>query len=613
MENAADGGLLPQLRLDELLAELQTRLDAVRGTRDRMHGLLEAVVAIGSGLELEAMLRRVVEAAVDLVEARYGALGVISEDQRLIEFIPVGLDAAEISKIHHWPAGQGLLGLLIKEPRPLRLADIGTHPESSGFPAGHPAMRSFLGVPVRVRDRVFGNLYLTEKRGGGEFTEDDEAVLTALGAAAGVAVENARLYEEARRQQHWLRASSELTIALLSGAAPATVLADLTRQALELSGADLVTLALPDEDGRRLTLEYAEGDGAAEARGLVVPAGRSLSGQVLASGTPVTVDNFAADPRTADVTRVPMGHIGPAVLFPLGTPGNVRGVLTVGRVQGSLPLQQGAASVVAAFAAQAAVALELADRRADAERLSVFEDRDRIARDLHDLVIQRLYATGMSLEGMMPLVARREVADRVRNAVDAMDDTIRDIRATIFALQSRSRSSGPRLRSDIVALVDEMAETLGFPPALRLGSGLDSRASGALSEQVLAVLREALSNAARHSGATRVDVTVDTDAAGVLSVLVRDNGRGIQETSRRSGLANMADRAAGLGGRLRVAAADGGGTELEWRVPVPPEAPGENEAEPRGEPPGKYPLPLRRASFAQGIPYRGASPNTRAA
>src|SRR6185437_2447171 len=208
MENAADGGLLPQLRLDELLAELQTRLDAVRGTRDRMHGLLEAVVAIGSGLELEAMLRRVVEAAVDLVEAKYGALGVIGEDQRLIEFIPVGLDTAEISKIHHWPAGQGLLGLLIKEPRPLRLADIGTHPESSGFPAGHPAMRSFLGVPVRVRDRVFGNLYLTEKRGGGEFTEDDEAVLTALGAAAGVAVENARLYEEARRQQHWLRASS---------------------------------------------------------------------------------------------------------------------------------------------------------------------------------------------------------------------------------------------------------------------------------------------------------------------------------------------------------------------------------------------------------------------
>jgi signal transduction histidine kinase len=591
MENAGGGGLLPQLRLDDLLAELQSRLEAVLGTRDRMRGLLEAVVAIGSGLELEAMLRRIVEAAVDLVDARYGALGVIGEDERLIEFLPVGLDPGEISKIHHWPEGRGLLGLLVREPRPLRLADISAHLESSGFPAGHPAMRSFVGVPVRVRDRVFGNLYLTEKRGGGEFTEDDEAVLTALGAAAGVAVENARLYEEARRQQHWLRASSELTIALLSGAPPATVLADLTRQTLELSGADLVTLALPDEDGRRLTLEYAEGDGAAEARGLVVPAGRSLSGQVLASGTPVTVENFAVDPRTADVTRLPMGHIGPAALFPLGTPGNVRGVLTVGRVQGRPPLRQDAASVVAAFAAQAAVALELADRRADAERLSVFEDRDRIARDLHDLVIQRLYATGMSLEGMMPVISRREVADRVRNAVDAMDDTIRDIRATIFALQSRGRASVPRLRADIVALADEMAEVLGFAPTVRLGSGLDSRASGELSEQVLAVLREALSNAARHSGATRVDVIVDTDADGVLTVLVRDNGRGVQEITRRSGLANMADRAVKLGGRLRVSPADGGGTEVEWKVPVPPEEADATEEDLRPEPQGKYPLP----------------------
>jgi signal transduction histidine kinase len=590
MENAGDGGLLPQLRLDDLLAELQARLEAVLATRDRMHGLLEAVIAIGSGLDLEAMLRRIVEAAVDLVDARYGALGVIGEDQRLTEFIPVGLDAEQIGEIHHWPEGHGLLGLLIREPRPLRLADIGAHGESSGFPAGHPAMRSFVGVPVRVRDQVFGNLYLTEKRGGGEFTEDDEAVLTALGAAAGVAIENARLYEEATRQQRWLRASSELTIALLSGATPAAVLGDFTRQALELSGADLVTLALPDEDGRRLTLEYAEGEGAADARGLVVPAGKSLSGRVLATGEPVTVENFAVDPRTADVTRLPMGHLGPAVLFPLGTPGNVRGVLTVGRAQGRPPLAPDAVSVVAAFAAQAAIALELADSRADAERLSVFEDRDRIARDLHDLVIQRLYATGMSLEGTMTMITKREVADRVRNAVDAMDDTIRDIRGTIFALQSRGRASAPRLRAEIAALADEMAGMLGFSPALRLGSGLDSRASGELSEQVIAVLREALANVARHAAATGVDVTVDTDDAGVLSVLVRDNGRGVGETSRRSGLANLADRAEQLSGKLRVSPADGGGTELEWRVLVPPEAPAAPDDEPRAEPPGKYPL-----------------------
>ena len=224
--------LLPQLQLDELLAELQGRLQAVMATRDRMRGLLEAVVAIGSGLDLESTLRRIVETAVGLVDATYGALGVIGEDRRLAEFIPVGLSEGEIARIHHWPEGRGLLGLLIDDPRPLRLADIAAHPESSGFPDGHPPMRSFLGVPVRVRDEVFGNLYLTGKRGGGEFTEDDEAVLVALGAAAGVAMENARLYEAARRQQRWIQASAEVTTRLLSGSEPGEVLADITRQAL---------------------------------------------------------------------------------------------------------------------------------------------------------------------------------------------------------------------------------------------------------------------------------------------------------------------------------------------------------------------------------------------
>jgi signal transduction histidine kinase len=569
--------MLPQLRLDDLLAELQSRLEAVIATRDRMHGLLEAVIAIGSGLDLEETLRRIVEAAVDLVDARYGALGVIGEDQRLTEFIPVGLDAADIARIHHWPEGRGLLGLLIRDPHSLRLADLATHPESSGFPAGHPQMRTFVGVPVRVRDRVFGNLYLTEKRGGGEFTEDDEAVLAALGAAAGVAVENARLYDEAKRRQQWLRATADLTIRLLSGESPARVLEALTRQALELSGADLVTLALPHEDGRRLTLEYAEGVGAADALGLVFPADRSLSGRVLASGEPLMVDDFATDERTAEVTRHPMGHLGPAVLFPLGAPGNVRGVLTVGRSGGSAQFPPRATEMLASFAAQAAIALELATRRADAEQLTVLEDRDRIARDLHDLVIQRLYATGMSLQGTVPMATRPEVADRIKSAVDAMDDTIVDIRATIFALQARGRPAGPDLRAETLVLIDEMTPMLGFAPTLRLGSGLDARVPADVAEHSLAVLREALSNVARHAHATEVSVTVDivaAESAPLLSVLVRDNGQGIPDGSRRSGLRNLAERAEKLGGTLRISApaprASGEtGTELEWRVPVP--------------------------------------------
>jgi len=419
---------------------------------------------------------------------------------------------------------------------------------------------------------VFGNLYLADKRGGGEFTEDDEAVLVALGAAAGVAVENARLYEAARRQQRWIQASAEVTTRLLSGSKPAEALADITRKALDLSGADLAVLALPDEEGRRLTIAYAEGDGGDAARGLVLPAGQSLSGRVLASGEPVTSADFAADERAAAAARGAMSQIGPAIVFPLGVPGNVRGVLTAGRRHGAPPFPPAQVDVVASFAAQAGVALELAASRAEAHRLSLYEDRDRIARDLHDLVIQRLYATGMSLEGTMPMITRPEVASRITNAVDAMDETIKEIRATIFALQDRDTADRPDLRTDIVSVVEEMTPLLGFDPSLRLGAGLGGGIKPEVAEQALAALREALSNAARHAAATRVDVTVDVSAGAMLTVQVTDNGIGMPADGRRSGLRNLASRAEKLGGELQLGPADPGesppGTRLEWRVPL---------------------------------------------
>jgi len=569
---------VPHLRLDELLAELQVRLQAVLGARDQMHGLLEAVVAIGAGLDLESTLKRIVETAVGLVDATYGALGVIGEDGRLAEFIPVGLDEDQIAKIHHWPEGRGLLGLLIDDPRPLRLAEIAAHPQSSGFPGGHPPMAGFLGVPIQVRGEVFGNLYLTNKRGGEEFTEDDEAVLIALGSAAGVAIENARLYEASRRQQLWVQASADVTTRLLSGSEPGAVLADVTRQARELSGADLAMLALPDDDRRRLTITHAEGEGADDVRGLVLPVNESLSGRVLATGEPMTTADFAADGRAAQAARGAMSQVGPAVVFPLGAPGNVRGVLTVGRRHGAQPFAPAQAHVVASFAAQAGVALELAASRAEAERVSLYEDRDRIARDLHDLVIQRLYATGMSLEGTMPMVTRPEVATRITSAVDAMDETIKEIRTAIFALQARDAPGPPDLRSVIVGLVEEMTPMLGFSPSLRLGGGLGGSGgpgpNGDVAEQALAALREALSNAARHARPTRVDVTVDVTPDGILTVQVTDNGTGIPPEASRSGLRNLARRAEKLDGELRLDPAGGDaatpGTRLEWRVPLRP-------------------------------------------
>ena len=565
--------LVPQLHLDELLSELQARLQAVLAARDQVHALLEAVVDISSGLDVKSTLRRIAETAAALVDATYGALAVIGDDNRITEFIPVGLSEEEIRRIGHWPEGRGLLGTLIDEPRPLRCTSIASHPSSCGFPAGHPPMRSFIGVPVRVRGQVFGNLYLTDKRGEDAFTEDDEAVLVALGAAAGIAVENARLYESARRNQRWVQASAEVTTALLSGTESRQVLAGITRRALELSGANVALLALPEEENPgRLILSYTEGDGAEAARDLILPSDESLSGVVFASGEPIASADFATDERAASAVRAVMSHIGPAMLFPLGAPGKGRGVLTIGRRHGAPSFRHEEIDLVLSFAAQAGVALELAASRADGERLMLYQDRDRIARDLHDHVIQRLYATGMSLQGTLPIVIRPEVASRVSDAVDAMDETIKEIRAAIFSLQTRTDDSSQRLRGDVVTVVDEMTPLLGFAPSLRLGAGLRGDISEELAESMLASLREALSNAARHAAASLVDILIDIDGDGTLYVVVTDDGTGISPGAARSGLRNLAARAEKLGGELRVDPAYPDrakpGTRLEWRVPA---------------------------------------------
>jgi len=556
--------MLPQLRLDDLLTELQSRLQTVLATRDRVYALLEAVVAVGANLDLEMVLKQIVEAAITLVRARYGALGVIGDGGRLAEFVPVGLADEQIAGIHHWPEGLGLLGALISDPRPLRLPDIAGSPKSHGFPAGHPPMRSFLGVPIRVRAKVYGNLYLTEKVGGADFDEEDEALLVALAAAAGVAIDNARLYEEARRQQRWLRASSEVTRRLLSGARSDEVLALITQQTLDMSGADLVVLAVPTPDRQQLVIQYAAGAAADDAMGLVLPSGRSLSGRVMLSGEPVTVEDFGHDQRVAGAAREHL-PLGPAILFPLGEPGDVRGVFTVGREPGAMPLPPQAIEMISTFAAQAAIGLELAEHRSDAERLAILQDRDRIARDLHDLVIQRLYATGMSLQGAMPLLTRPEAAGRVSSAVDALDETIREIRSAIFSLQARGDSRPRGLRAQVLEVVDEMSVPLGFAPSLRLVGPLDETVPSEVGEHLLGALREGLSNAARHAHSSKVDVTVQADSELVLRV--HDNGTGMGTSTRRSGLANLAERAAELDGKLEITSTSDG-TQLDWRVPL---------------------------------------------
>ncbi|KAF0647488.1 MULTISPECIES: sensor histidine kinase [Streptomyces] len=561
---------MPRMRLDELLEELQARINAARGTRDRVHSLLEAVVSVGRELDLSQVLRRIVEAAALLVDAQYAALGVIGPDGRtLSQFLTVGLADEEIARIGPLPAGHGILGELIRKPEPLRLTDLSAHEASYGFPAHHPPMRTFLGVPIRVRDEVFGNLYLTDKRGGHDFDAEDESVIATLSVAAGVAIDNARLYEASQRQQRWLQANAEITSNLLSGSPRLRVLELIAQRAREITGAALADVAVPVPGTGDLVVELALGEGGDHRRGLVVPVDGTLSGAAYEAGAPVTTAGLADDDRY-DTGGGRFEGFGPAVAVPLGTEAHdTRGVLLLARPQGEPLFTEGELQPLLAFAGQAALALELAQRRTDAEQLALLEDRDRIARDLHDLAIQRLFATGMTLQSAARLVAHEGAAERVTRAVADLDETIKIIRSTIFGLRARDEDTGPSLRARVARAVGETAHTLGFPPRLSMEGLLDTDVPPGVADHVMAALTETLSNAARHAHATRVEVSLQATADEVV-LTVTDNGRGIPEGGRRSGLRNLEERARGVGGTLEVGSPAGGGSRLVWRAPLAP-------------------------------------------
>src|SRR5690625_429616 len=520
---------LPEVRLDDLLDEVRSRMSMISATQERIRALLESVVSIGEGLELDPLLVRIAETATSLVDARYGALGVIGPDGEMSRFIPVGLTEDEISCIDHWPRGEGILGLLIKEPEPLRLKEVSDHPESLGFPEGHPPMHTFLGVPIRIRDQVFGNLYMTDKQDGSEFTGDDELLLRALATAAGTAIENAQLFSESRSRETWLNASGRITTTLLSGAPPEEVLRLVAQRARSMAQADLAVIAMPGEVPETLTVRVWEGldhrEPATGARDATLScADETLLGRVYLGGRPLQTDVSEHSEGGAEfLTQLGMG---PALVLPFGPPDGARGVLVLARERSRPGFRSTWPSMLSSFADQAAVALELAEARLDSERLSVLEDRDRIARDLHDTVIQRLYATAITLMGTVRRIEDSASAMRVRNAVEDMDDTIRQIRSTIFALQSSAEEGQSWLRSQILDLVNSASEALGFSPRLLTQGAVDNAVDEQTGEHLLAVLRELLSNVSRHAGATSVDVEVAV-SDGSLALRVRDNGRGI--------------------------------------------------------------------------------------
>ncbi len=557
------GDALSYARLTDLMTEVQNRIgDIVANTRERMDALLDAVLAVSSGLELDATLERIVQAAIELVGARYGALGVLGADGMLTHFINKGIDPATRDLIGPLPTGHGVLGVVINGTEPLRLADLSTHPASIGFPPNHPPMRSFLGVPIIARGATFGRLYLTEKLGGREFTPDDEALLQALAGAVGIAIDNARLYEEVRRRQRWLEATSEITAELLAGTDAGEALHLIATRAQELTQADYTLIALADDgdfpaaEVSELTIAVCVGMRADTLTGRKIPVAGSTAGAVFTDHIPRNVAELAFS-----LTE----EFGPALALPLGAGEVLEGVLVTVRAPGSAVFDEDQLQLVASFADQAALALRRAENQAAQRELEVLADRERIARDLHDQVIQRLFAIGLAMQGTQRRTKVPAIGDRLTEHIDQLQQVIYDIRSAIFDLQA-GPGQGPRLRAALHAVVSELTADSRIRTTVRMAGPLDVVPPD-LAQHAEAVVREAVSNAVRHSRAKELNVTISVDDDLVIDIL--DDGVGIPETVARSGLHNIAQRAADSGGTCEISRGSAGGTHILWSVPLP--------------------------------------------
>ncbi|MER7000776.1 GAF domain-containing protein [Streptomyces sp. NPDC000410] len=501
-----------------------------RSARSKLPRLLEAVVSVGSDLELRTALQHIVDSATELAAARYGALGIIDAERRTItELFTSGLTDTERERIGPLPDGRrGIIGALIQDPRPLRLDDLTADPRSSGVPEGHPEMHSFLGVPIRVHNEVLGNLYLAEKRGG-PFTDDDLALLRVLGAQAGIAIGNARLYETARQRERWIEGAAAVTTALLTGEAAADALMTVAEQARVLADAVAGVVLQPTEGGGMEIVAASTRDDPGDLIGATIPAGSPVLVQLL-GGEPVFVEDSASDPRMTTPVR---HRFGPSMMLPLQSGGRLIGTLALPRRRGARPYTGVEQVLAAQFASQAALALVLADAQHDRERLAVYEDRDRIARDLHDLVVQRLFATEMMLESTRrravessgessaepsakpsakPLVEPSGEARLLERAVDELDSTIQEVRTAIFALQQPPADAPTSFRGRVLRETGGAAALLGFQPSVHFTGPVDALVHEPLDGQLLSALRGALAAAHRRAGVSAIDVEVDVTA-----------------------------------------------------------------------------------------------------
>jgi signal transduction histidine kinase len=538
----------------------------VEESRDRKDILLEAGLTLASELSLPIVLQRIVDLAAQITDARYGALGVIGEGEVLTEFVTTGMAARQRKAIGPLPTGRGVLGLLIREPRPVRLANIGDHAMSVGFPPNHPPMRAFLGAPIKAMGRVFGNIYLADKRSADEFSEADEEALVVLATQAGIAIANATLYEEVRSREHWLGALNDITNLVLSGAKEASLLESIAEHARALVGADAATIATLDGPGPDLVISAAVGSRAADLIGHAVPASDSVSGHVLRSGESVVFVDVTTESRAYQpIAR--LGHHGPTLFVPLRVPGGIKGTLMVANLRGGRRFEEKDRQLVESFADAASVAIDYDRVQAEVRRLGLMEERERIAKELHDGIIQSLFAVGMSLQGTALMAGSEEVSVRIEHAVEELDRVIRDLRNYIFGLRPgilADRQLDQALRELGAQMQARSRETVEIVVDSALAARLSAR-----SAEIVQLTREALSNAARHAQAKRVVVRLERNGSNAV-LSIEDDGVGFasDHPSDGNGLRNMRERAAGLGGTLKLASKPGKGTTLRIAFPV---------------------------------------------
>jgi signal transduction histidine kinase len=552
---------------DSEMTELVERADGVVPAQERLRRLQEANRTIVGELDLPLVLRKIVEAARELVRARYAALGVIGSDGLLEQFIHSGMSQSDVESVGELPKGRGLLGALIADPRPIRVPDLRRDHRSAGFPEGHPSMTGFLGVPIRSRNEIFGNLYLTDRQGG-DFSAEDEDLLMSLAATAGIAIENARLYEESGRRQAWLQASVEIVDLLLTGwDGPADEPQQrIVRAVRELADADVATLVIPADAPGMLEVAVASGLGESQLTGLQYDTTNTLVALAMRTGRGVRLSD-AHQQLEHPVHLATIVDVGPVMAVPLSGRAGPQGALTVGRLAGRRSFSSVDLEMAEACGGRAAVARELVDARADHQRLAILEDRDRIARDLHDHVIQRLFADGLTLQSVAMMTRDPQLAQKVSRVVDDIDDTIRQIRTSIFQLRSGDAQQRAGLRSAVLAVTAQVTPMLGFEPAVRFSGPADTLVPPAVVGDVEAVVREATTNAAKHAHAS--EVTVDLSVtADTLRVEVGDDGVGLGTPQRSSGLDNLRRRAQELGGTLTIQARPTGGTQLLWTIPI---------------------------------------------